>query len=222
MSVKVINKGVEIEVDNMALVPVNERSVMTGLGPQLRKMMVSRILRGQDSRDKTTKKPKDGGRPFFRTGTLAGSITEIIRPYKARKSVKFEGGRVAVESQRWELVVLPAGQRMEGLKTRQRALKRRIQGRKFGVIMAAAFSESPPSRATLRKQLSKITSKTGTTNARVAGILSMPPADKNSRAGQRGIYRMVEMSNRESNLASNYVRQNIIMDLVAVDVRGAK
>lgn len=207
------------QVDRMDTRPTNERQVLESAGKMLRKSVADRARRGISSSGKRMPPPKDGWTPYFRTGQLAGSINEWVRPIKRRRSFGVRPGAETLKQQqvlRWELVVEPMGDRLRGESDgkKRAAHRRRMQGRRAGLVLAAVFSASPPSRAALKRMLRGVGSKSGNTNKSVAAILSVAPKDPNGVKGRRAVYRVFELSRNERAQVSGFVARSIKMALV--------
>lgn len=218
MSITVKNKGIQATVDNMTLIPVNEKAVMMELGAQLALQLKRRAKAGVSSRGGALRQPKDAGTPanpqghaYNRTGALSDSIDFKLRKRKAR------AGR-GLSRERHIVVISAYGNRATG-KARARRTRRsreKTAGLRAAAIVGALFSNQTSEDFTRRygKQGRRIRVRYANTSAAVAAILSVPPKDSNSKKGSRAVYRVIELTRAEQAHAERYLIARIRMSLV--------
>lgn len=170
---------------------VNETEVVAAMGAAIASDITSRALRGIGATG-ALPRPKDGGKPLQRTGTLLGSIRTVqSRRNKARQVVTATGKR-------------PDKENVAAKKKRARA-----KTKQFRDATKSQFAKQRPrlaekmSRREMYKllKLKGLRFRTADTNAALAGILSSAPKDKRAKEGGRKLYRVLEATDRTRKIA---------------------
>lgn len=183
----------DILVPDLTFEVVNELQTVAGMAAAISQAVKAATKAGKDAHGKKMPKPKDAGskenlngKTLNRTGRLIANITHAKK--KARKSKT--GKKAPVK-----YVVKSDGKRPKEENVKAKKKRARDKTKRERAKEAPQFN---PSTGRFRK--SKIRFRTADTNAALAGILSAPPKDRRSIAGNRAQYRVFEASNRYINI----------------------
>ena len=196
----------DILLPDLALELDGEALTVAAMASAIAAEVKSRAARGVGAQGNLPK-PKDGGRPLWRTGTLIRSIEALPSARDpTRWAVRATGDRPTEER---------GATKVAGAKARTKALRAERVG---------AFIAANPTRALalgkreLRKELKlgKVRVRAADTNAALAGILSVPPRDKRAKAGGRKPARVLEANDDYRQLGARVAAAIIQPRLVAI------
>lgn len=183
----------DILVPDLTFEVTNELQTVAGMAAAISQAVKAATKAGKDAHGKKMPKPKDAGskenpngKTLNRTGRLIANITHAKK--KARKSKT--GKKAPVK-----YVVKSDGKRPKEENVKAKKKRARDKTKRERAKEAPQFN---PSTGRFRK--SKIRFRTADTNAALSGILSAPPKDKRSIAGNRAQYRVFVASNRYVNI----------------------
>lgn len=175
---------------------LNEREAVAEMGEAVKTSLLRRLAFGQGSRG-ALPRPKEGGQPYSRTGTLVRSIAVGVNSRQRR-----DGEQV------WQSVVRawgdrPANENVEKKVKAARAAQRQRRAELAVALTLSSLGGNTVDAFYLRKKPTKsgqifktgsVRVRTADSNAALAGILSVPPKDARSKKGNRGVYRVFEPS----------------------------
>ena len=194
--------AVDILVPDLVFEITNEKDTVFGMARAISKAVKQATAAGKDAHGRRMPKPKDAGtknnpngKPMNRTGRLLANI--IPAEKKARKSKT--GKKKPVK-----YVVKSDGKRPKSENTAAKKKRAREKTKRERAKEAPVFNP-----ATGRFRRSKIRFRTADTNAALAGILSAPPKDKRSKAGNRAQYRVFEASDQYIQLGATESNRRI-------------
>ena len=170
---------------------VNESQVVAAMGAAIASDITERATRGIGATG-ALPRPKAGNKPLQSTGRFLGSIRTVqSRRNPNRQVVSATGKR-------------PSEENVAAKKKRARERTKTMRAEK-----ALQFAIDNPARAAamskreMRKELKlgRVRRRTADTNNALAGILSTPPKDKRAKNGKRGLYRVLEATDRTRKIA---------------------
>lgn len=178
----------------------NETATVEVMGGAILVALKARLASGLGARD-ALDRPKAGGKALHSTGTLAASIAvEVVqRRGHPVALIKPTGDRPASEN---------AGEKAKRAAAKTKTLR---AAKTMALRMAASQGEKIDSHWMRKKptksgetfKVGSIKVRAATTNAALAGILSVAPKDKRGIAGGRGVYRVFVGSNNYQRIATD-------------------
>jgi len=175
--------SVDVVVPDFRFEVLNEVEAVQTAAQRIAAQVRGRAVRGIGAHGRLPQ-PKDGGRALNASGQFAASIQAVqAKRNKAKWMVKPVGPRTN-----------------ENVKTKKRSARRRTRAMRRDKI--DAFKATPGSGELDRKQIFKalglrnVRVRTADTNAALAGILSVEPKDKRGISGNRGVYRVLEATDK--------------------------
>jgi hypothetical protein len=219
----------EVFVPDLIFEVTNEDGTVRAMAAAIAREVTKTTKAGKDAFDKKMPQPKDKGKknnprgkPLNRTGLFISQITAVPKKAKKSKSGKKRPVKYAVKSEgkRPKAENVAAKKKRAREKTKQ-ARAAAVLGEAFGQMgsgraLHKSFSYRKRAYGAHRKstkgiKLGKILFRTADTNAALAGILSAPPKDKRSKAGNRAQYRVfvaspkyVKLGNEQANRTIRY------------------
>tara|TARA_Y100000588_G_C14180780_1_gene893584 strand:+ start:94 stop:768 length:675 start_codon:yes stop_codon:yes gene_type:complete len=198
--------AVDVLVPDLVFEVTNEKDTVSGMARAISKAVKQATAAGKDARGRRMPKPKDAGtqnnpngKPLNRTGRLLANIRPVEKKTRKSKTGKKAAVKYAVKSdgKRPKSENLAAKKKRAREKTRQ-ARAAAVMGEAFGKLGTGRglHSSFEAKKRGSGMKLSKIRFRTADTNAALAGILSAPPKDKRSKAGNRAQYRVFEASDQ--------------------------
>lgn len=184
---------------------VNEGETLMAMGKAIEIRLRTRLIQ-RDGAHGPLPMPKDGGRPYVRSG----SILESIKTYLSARGTVLAA------------VVAPTGPRPENENVAAKLTRARKKTRELRAVasVALAFAQFGGNTAGLDRFTRKVPTKSGQvfklgsfrvraadTNAALAGILSVPPKDQRSINGGRGVYRVFERNEEYERAAQEQARK---------------
>lgn len=172
-----------------------------------------RTAAGRDVDGASLPRPKLGGQPLNHTGAFLRSIG-------MRRSRRWSKPGAPVT------VVLAGGNRPDG-EHRRALAHHRNAGLKAARMLGALFTSLGPNAGSLARtkrgkvKLEKLTHRfrAANTNASLAAILSRPPRDVRGRHGNRGIYRVMSVSEGERTELVETARRTMRVELLELGRR---
>ena len=203
---------VDILVHPFTIEPTNEHETVEAMGNAVRSRLLARLRFGQGA-SSSLPRPKAGGQPYQRTGTLVGSIQTVMRQAGRGRVI---GPQQSAGAYAWTAVVRPTGDRPkeENIQRKRGAAKAKTRERRTEATVAFSLASlggnAAPSRFVRSKpnakgdvfRLSRIRVRTADSNAALAGILSVRPNDTRSKKGGRGVYRVFEATDEYRRIAA--------------------
>ena len=196
--------ALDVLVPDLVFEVTNEKDTVSGMARAISKAVKRSTASGKDAHGRRMPKPKDGGtknnpsgKALNRTGRLLANIRSVEKKARKSKTGKKASVRYAVKSdgKRPKSENTAAKKKRAREKTKQ-ARAAAVLGEAFGKLGTGRglHSNFEAKKRGSGMKLSKIRFRTADTNAALAGILSAPPKDKRSKAGNRAQYRVFEAS----------------------------
>lgn len=197
----------------------NEEETVRAMGEVVKTDLERNLAAGRGARG-ALPRPKDGGRPMFRTGLLAKSINVVMRQRGRRRG--FIGPMRDDSAYEWSAAVYATGDRPDAKQRRandrRNTKERRQRATEEALADLAAGRSSPflrrvPTKSGNIFKLGRVRSRSGHTNAAVAAILSQPPKDLRAKNGDRAQYRVFEPTQQQK-VAAARVAQKVMRPIL--------
>lgn len=203
----------------------NFREVMLAMGQEIHSELTRRLRFGLGAHGPLPA-PKDGGRPYSRSGRLIGSIIVMERVARGQPEVGASGTPYTVVRAVGERPAHEVGNKVK--KAAKRTKQLRVAAaigfalqESVGGVVPEQFLRKKVASDGSRYKLGKLRIRTAETNAGLAGILSVPPKDKRSVNGKRGVYRVFEITDQYRRIAWDVAKATIKVELKVGNVEAA-
>lgn len=205
--------AVQVHIPRFVIVIANEKDTVESGCKTVAAAVKSRLARGVGSRG-SLPRGRGNNKPLVQTGQFLDSVGYVIHPVRRRGQATGYRGVVRAMGARNDL----------GVKTKVRRAAQKTKHLRATVVLGAALSSlsgaGNSSRLTgnaLKKRIRKTRVRTANTNAALAGILSQPPRDKSAKSGNRGLYRVYEVTERYTSLGYKAMKKTVVYTAKQVD-----
>ena len=185
----------------------NPKETVKAMADAVSRGVSENTRKGKDAHGRRLPKPKDGGKPLYRSGTFFHSIGPVLsKTRRSRKPTKRKQ-----KPPMFHVFATGARPLDENVKAKKKRARIRSKEMKAAAVLGEAFGVMATGRdlnPTFKRKrrgagmsVSRIRVRAADTNAALSGILSVAPKDKRSKNGKRGIYRVFEASEQYRKIA---------------------
>ena len=181
---------------------INPKETVRAMAVAVSKDVKKSTRAGRDAHGRMLPRPKDGGRALIRSGRFFRSI--MASPAKSRNKKPAASGKK--RPPRYVVFAQGARDDVKDVLGKKRRARERTKQMRAAAVLGEAFGAMATGRG-ISSDFKRNKKKAGislgrmrvhvvSTNAHLAGVLSVPPKDRRGKNGRRGVYRVFEASDR--------------------------
>tara|TARA_Y100001938_G_scaffold151201_1_gene247362 strand:- start:18627 stop:19301 length:675 start_codon:yes stop_codon:yes gene_type:complete len=202
----------DVLIPDLVFEVTNEQSTVRAMASVIARAVKKNTIAGKDAFGRKMPAPKDkgskqnpDGKALKRTGRLIAEILAHEKKRRRRKASK-SGKKSPIA-----YGVKSAGKRpkKENVAAKKKRAREKTKQARAAAVLGQAFGQLSTGQSKKKVRLSRIRFRTADTNAALAGILSAPPKDRRSKAGNRAQYRVFVASPEYQALGSQQANKTI-------------